>query len=183
MRYNPKKQMQAILDVLAKGDKTVNDIATALTISTEVVRRRMNTLKQRQKARIADWIVSPRSFTPVWGIGNEEDAPKRVSVKIDVSRPRLAMEVRGCKQKETVIDQSGILEKLKDRIGCGNYSIFADMISCDVGMISRVRCGSERLSPLLFLRVATVLDVSPKALAREVGLPEYFFLEKRRTHD
>lgn len=47
------------------------------------------------------------------------------------------------------IDQFAILRKLRNRLGCDDFSAI------------------------------TVLDVSPKQLIKEVGLPEYYFFNKR----
>lgn len=184
MRYNPKKQMQAILSVLSVENKTVVELAETLAISTAVVRRRLSTLKKREKIRVSSWIISRKAFIPVYGEGKADDTPKPVIVKVK-PRTRLVTEVRGCKPVQAPEGfQYQVVGKLKELLGCSNYSIMADMIGCDTGLVSRVRYGKERLSPLLFLRVATVLDMSPKALAKKVGLPEYFFLEKRRAgHD
>lgn len=56
----------------------------------------------------------------------------------------------------------------------------AGIVGSDVGAISRMRSGENNISVKLFLNAATVLDMSPKKLIKAVGLPEYYFFEKRR---
>ena len=73
------------------------------------------------------------------------------------------------------IDQFAILRKLRNRLGCE----MGRKISLNPSAISRIKKNKENISARFILNAATVLDVSPKQLIKEVGLPEYYFFNKR----
>ena len=80
----------------------------------------------------------------------------------------------------TKIDQFAVIRKLRIRMGFGNYAAMCGAIGTDSSVISKIRNGEYNISHRLFLNAAIALDISPKKLMKEVGLPEYYFLEKRR---
>ena len=78
------------------------------------------------------------------------------------------------------IDQFELLRKLRNRLGCEDFSELGRKTGMDASGISRIKKGKYKVSHRLFLNAATVLDVSPKKLLADVGLPKNYFLEKRR---
>lgn len=79
------------------------------------------------------------------------------------------------------IDQFAILRKLRNRLGCDDFSELGRKTGMDASGMSRIKKGKYKVSHRLFLNAATTLDVSPKKLLAEVGLPENYFLERRRN--
>lgn len=77
------------------------------------------------------------------------------------------------------IDQFAILRKLRNRLGCDDFSAMGRKISLNPSAISRIKKNKENISARFILNAATVLDVSPKQLIKEVGLPEYYFFNKK----
>ena len=77
------------------------------------------------------------------------------------------------------IDQFAILRKLRNRLGCDDFSALARKIGSESATMSRIKQNKVGIPPRLILNAATVLDVSPKQLIKEVGLPEYYFFNKR----
>ncbi|ARQ46694.1 helix-turn-helix domain-containing protein [Oxalobacter formigenes] len=79
------------------------------------------------------------------------------------------------------IDQFELLRKLRNRLGCEDFSDLWRKTGMDASGMSRIKKGKYKVSSRLFLNVATVLDISPKKLLADVGLPENYFLERRRN--
>ena len=79
------------------------------------------------------------------------------------------------------IDQFAILRKLRNRLGCESFGVMAGMLGADSSVITNIKKGKYKISHRLFLNAATALDISPKKLIEDVGLPKHYFLEKRRN--
>lgn len=80
----------------------------------------------------------------------------------------------------TKIDQYEVLRKIRNRLKCESFGVMAGMLGTDSSVITNIKKGKYKISHRLFLNAAIALDISPKKLIEEVGLPEYYFLEKRR---
>ena len=80
----------------------------------------------------------------------------------------------------TEIDQFAVLRKLRNRLGCESFNVMAGLLGTDSSVISNIKNRKYKISHRIFLNAATVLDVSPKRLIKEVGLPEHYFFERRR---
>ena len=80
----------------------------------------------------------------------------------------------------TQVDQFEVLRKLRNMLGCEDFSELARKTGAHASTMSRIKKGKDKVSHRFFLNAATVLDVSPKKLMADVGLPENYFLEKRR---
>ncbi len=79
------------------------------------------------------------------------------------------------------IDQFAILRKLRNRLGCESFGVMAGMLGTDSSVITNIKKWKYKISHRLFLNAATALDISPKKLIEDVGLPKHYFLEKRRN--
>lgn len=94
--------------------------------------------------------------------------------------PTISIEFRSVKGSDmTNINQFRVMHKLKDLLRCKDYSAMARVVGIAASSISRMRSGKERLTPKLLLNAGTILDISPRRLLREVGLPEYYFLDRK----
>ena len=94
--------------------------------------------------------------------------------------PTISIEFRSVKGSDmTKINQFRVMHKLKDLLRCKDYSAMARVVGIAASSISRMRSGKERLTPKLLLNAGTILDISPRRLLREVGLPEYYFLDRK----
>ena len=80
----------------------------------------------------------------------------------------------------TEVDQFAVLRKLRNRLGCDSFSALSRKLGSDESAMSRIKLYRTAIPPSVILNAATVLDVSPKKLMADVGLPENYFLEKRR---
>ena len=79
------------------------------------------------------------------------------------------------------IDQFELLRKLRNRLGCEDFSDLGRKTGMDASGMSRIKKGKYKISHRMFLNAATALDISPKKLIEDVGLPKHYFLEKRRN--
>lgn len=76
------------------------------------------------------------------------------------------------------IDQFAILRKLRNRLGCDDFSALARKIGSESATMSRIKLNKTGIPPRLILNAATVLDVSPKKLMADIGMPEDYFLPR-----
>ena len=77
------------------------------------------------------------------------------------------------------IDQFAVLRKIRNRMGCENFSSLARKVGMDLGGITSMKKERYRISARLILNVATVLDISPKKLLTDMNMPEDYFLRKK----
>ena len=79
----------------------------------------------------------------------------------------------------TELDQFAMLRKLRklrNLMGCDNFSALARQTGSESATLSRIKRGKTGIPPRLTLNAATVMDVSPKKLMGDIGMPEdYFF--------
>ena len=80
------------------------------------------------------------------------------------------------------VDQFAVLRKLRNRMGCDSFSALSRKLGSDESAISRIKLYRTAIPPSVILNAATVLDVSPKKLMSDVGIPEDYFFERRRGH-
>ena len=78
------------------------------------------------------------------------------------------------------IDQFAILRKLRNRLRCESFNAMAGLLGTDSSVMTNIKKGKYKISHRIFLNAATTLDISPKQLLKEVGLPDWYFFEKRR---
>lgn len=76
------------------------------------------------------------------------------------------------------IDQFAILRKLRNRLGCDDFSALTRKIGSESATMSRIKLHKTGIPPRLILNAATVLDVSPKKLMGDVGIPEDYFIDR-----
>ena len=80
----------------------------------------------------------------------------------------------------TEIDQFAILRKLRNRLCCDDFSALARKTGSDSATMSRIKQCKTHIPPRIILNAAAALDVSPKKLMSDVGLPENYFLKKMK---
>ena len=73
------------------------------------------------------------------------------------------------------VDHCIVMQKISRLLECKNYSSLAERLRSHPEVMSRIRSNGQRISGLMFLRAANLLNMTPKELMKAVGLPLSYF--------
>ena len=78
------RQKEMIEKTLAKEPMTIAGLASALSLSVDTIRNRLNEMRvERRPIRVVDWEVLETAMVRVWGCSYGRDAPRPVRVRVE----------------------------------------------------------------------------------------------------
>ena len=90
---NVEQQKEFIEKFLKSRPATIAELAKELGVSDDTIRNRMKMMiEEGRPIRVVDWRVLNTAMARVFGYGTGPDAPRPVRVRIEESRPQLAVE-------------------------------------------------------------------------------------------
>lgn len=96
---NVDQQKKFIEKFLKSKPATIAELARELGVSDDTIRNRIKRMiGEGRPIRVVDWRVLDTTMARVFGYGTGPDAPRPVRVRIEESRPRLAV-VEACPGK------------------------------------------------------------------------------------
>ena len=96
---NVEQQKEFIEKFLESKPATIAELAKELGVSDDTIRNRIKRMVEEGRLiRVVDWRLSNTAMARVFGYGTGPDTPRPVRVRIEESKPRLAV-VKACPEK------------------------------------------------------------------------------------